>query len=403
MQVLSINKFFYLYGGSERYMFALNDLLEKHGHAISHFAMHHEKNEYSPYSEFFAPKSDYFSDTSLIEKAESAARVIYSQTAKRNLSNLLKQHSPHVAHLHNIAHQLSPSILYALADKKIPIVQTLHDYKLICPTYTLYTNGQICERCISGTFIHASLQRCNRDSLLASLTNTVEMYLHRVLRSYDLVDVFISPSRFLRSKMLESGVDGDRIKHVPLFINSRDFQPNYQHDGYFLFMGQLIDVKGVDILLDAIALVPQARLVVAGRGTSEKSLQQKAVSLGIDVTFVGFQSGVALRKLVCEAMAVVVPSRWYENQPFAILEALAYGKPVIGSNLGGIAELVNEYEDGLLFQPEDASDLAARLEWILSNQDRLLVMGQAGRRKIEEEFSPAIHYQKIYEIYQNII
>ena len=403
MRILSVNKFYYLHGGSERYMFDLNRLLENGGNEIVHFAMQHEKNFPSPFSDYFVDQLDFFETSSILQKVQSAGRVIYSFEAQKKLSRLLVDTKPALAHLHNIAHQLSPSIIHALKSQSIPIVQTLHDYKLVCPTYTLYTNEHVCEKCLLGNYYHVVTNRCNRGSLLASLTNMLEMYIHSFLKSYEHIDTFISPSKFLLNKIVEGGVDATKIHHVPLFLDTTQFPPKYEHNGYLLFFGQLIAVKGLGTVLDALKRMKGVRLIVAGRGQQESQFRQIAEKLNLNVDFVGFQSGDALRELVSGAMAIVVPSLWYENQPFAILESFAYGKPVIGSNIGGIPELIDDYRNGLLFEPGNADALADKLQWVVDNENRLADMGHSGRQKIEEQFSPSVHYQRIHEIYQSLV
>lgn len=403
MRVLSVNKFYHINGGSERYMFSLNRLLEKYGHEIVPFSMSDRANEPSLFESCFVSGIDFFDSSSLSAKIRAAMRVIYSYEASRKIESLIAKVRPQIAHLHNIAHQLSPSILYPLARSGIPVVQTLHDYKLICPTYTMFTNNEVCERCLKGDFHNAALHRCNHDSLAASLVNVVEMYVHKMMRSYDKIDLFISPSRFLRNKMIEAGVAPERVEHIPNFIDLERHIPRYDHDGYLLFFGQLTSVKGLDILLEAMRHLPDVKLIVAGRGEQQKKFMTIVSRHNLNVSFVGFQSGQKLQELIRGSMAVIVPSRWYENQPYAVVEAFAYGKPVIGTQLGGIAELIDDGVNGLLFKPDDPADLADKLRRVLENPGDLSQMGHAARMKAERCFNPGNHYDRIVEIYNRFI
>lgn len=401
MKILCINKFFYLYGGCERYMFGLNQILEEAEHEISHFSMQHPLNFDSRFSDYFVSNIDFFDHhNSVSNRIKAASRVIYSFEARRKLANLVNTVQPDIAHLHNIAHQLSPSILATLHKSGIPIIHTLHDYKLVCPIYTMYQNGAPCEKCLGGAYHHVVTNRCNRGSLAASSVNGIEMYLHRILGSYQYVDMFIAPSKFLYRKVIESGISAERVTQLPLFIDASTFTPRYDHDGYILYFGQLISVKGVDLLLEAVTRFPALPIVIAGRGHLQDELQQYAEQHQLNVRFAGFQSGTALAELIRGAMVVVVPSRWYENQPFAILEAFAYGKPVIAARLGGMQELIQEYETGLLFEADSAEDLAKQLHWIIHNNAQLATMGEKARLYVEDEFSPTHHYTKLYEIYR---
>lgn len=404
MHILSANKFYYIKGGCERYMFGLNQLLRAQGHQIIPFSMVHPENEASQYSSYFVSEIDFFSSGGMASKIKAGLNVIYSREARVKIDVLIKETQPHIAHLHNIAHQLSPSILYALQKNNIPTIQTLHDLKLVCPTYTMYTQGQVCERCLSGQYYNALRYRCNKGSVPASAINVVEMYLHNsILHSYDKVDAFIAPSLFLRRKMIEGGVAPERIHYIPHFIKADDYTPHYQNDGYLLFFGQLITVKGLDVLLKAMQELPKTRLVVAGRGADKERYETYAREHNLNVSFVGFQSGDALRKLVQNSLAVVVPSVWYENLPYTILEAFAYGKPVIASRLGGMAELVADGETGYLFEVGNPQDLAEKIRMALANSAKLPEMGHIAREKIEREFSPGLHLERIMSLYKQFI
>lgn len=403
MRILSINKFYYLSGGSERYMFGLNQLLEESGHTVIPFAMAHPENMESQYSPFFVSRVDYSSSSSLVTKVKAALKVIYSREAEREIEKLIKETNPQIAHLHNVAHQLSPSILYALQRNNVPIIQTLHDYKLVCPVYTMYTHDQVCERCLNGQYYNVVRHRCNKNSIVASAINMVEMYTHTMLRSYDKVHAFISPSVFLMNKMIEGGISSDRIHHIPNFIDACCYAPHYRNDGYLLFLGQLTTVKGLDIVLQALQHLPKIHLIVAGRGPEKERFESFAQKHNLRVTFVGFQSGNDLKELIQNSLVVVVPSVWYENFPYAILEAFAYGKPVIASRLGGMAELVSDDETGYLFSPGSSYDLSEKISKALSNSTKMMVMGKAAREKVERELNPVLHLEKIVRLYKQLI
>lgn len=404
MRILSINKFYYIHGGSERYLFDLNAILENQGHQIIPFAMDHSRNEKSNYSRYFTSELD-FSSENMMDKAQAGLNIIYSREAQNKLDALIKEVQPQIAHLHNIAHQLSPSILFALRQNKVPIIQTLHDLKLICPTYTMYTQGQVCERCITGQYINVLRYRCNKNSLGASAINMIEMYLHKtILHSYDKVDAFIAPSSFLRNKMIESGISPNRIHHIPNFVKVNEYTPDYENDGYLLFFGQLIDVKGLDVLLRAFEKLPEVRLIIAGRGAERVRFETFVQEHNLkNVSFVGFQSGDNLRKLIQKSLAVIVPSVWYENQPYSIMEAFAYGKPVIASNLGGMTELVSDNTTGYLFEAGNHHDLVEKVQMAVSHPNQILDMGHTAREKVEHKFNADLHLQRITKLYKSFL
>jgi len=404
MRILFANKFYYLNGGCERYFFGLDKLLQDEGHKIIPFSMAHPENEESQYLSYFASQVDFSLSAGIANKIKAGLNVIYSNEARKKIDMLITETYPQIAHLHNFAHQLSPSILYALRKKNIPIIQTLHDLKLVCPTYTMYTQGEVCERCLNGQYYNALRYRCNKGSLSASAINVVEMYLHnRILHSYDKVNAFIAPSAFLRQKMISGGFASEKVYHIPNFINADDYTPHYENDGYLLYFGRLIDVKGLDVLLRAMQELPEVCLIVAGRGADQERYEAYVQEHNLNVSFVGFQSGNDLRKLVQNSLTVVVPSVWYESFGLVILEAFAYGKPVIASRIGGMVELIEDGITGYFFTAGNVQDLTAKIKKVLANPTKLSEMGRVARKKIEREFNPNLHLKKITELYKRFV
>ncbi len=404
MRILSANKFYYIKGGSERYFFEFNQLLQDNGHQVIPFSMTHPKNNKCSYSQYFVTNLDFSLSSGVKKKIHSALNVIFSIEAKKKLDRLLIKTQPDIAHLQNIAHQLSPSILYSLYDYGIPIIHTLHDFKLICPSYTMYTHEKVCERCLHGKYYNAALYRCNKGSFTASIINMIEMYLHNtVLHSYDKVSAFISPSAFLRNKMIEKGLNPKKIHHIPNFIRIDEYIPHYENDGYLFYFGQLISVKGLDTLLQAMKAFPKVSLIIAGQGDEKIRFEAFAQQNNLNVSFVGFQSGKKLQRLIQNSLAVIVPSVWYENMPYTIVEAFAYGKPVITSRFGGMAELIDDGETGFLFEPGNHLDLEEKISIVLDHSTELSEMGRTARKKAEREFNPLLHIERITELYQHLV
>jgi glycosyltransferase involved in cell wall biosynthesis len=405
VRVLAANKFYYLRGGAERYFFGLCHILEERGHQIIPFSMLDGRNCPSPYSEFFVSHIEFFEPKTLLQKLAAAQRVLYSSEAKRQIEALLIQTKPRIAHLHNIAHHISPSILHSLKKYGIPVVQTLHDYKLICPTYTLVSAGRICERCRKYRYYNVVLHRCNRGSLAASLLGCIEMYLHKLWRTYEKnVDLFISPSQFLRRKLVEYGFDEHKIAHLPNFIDADDYPFHYAADSdYFVFVGRLIPIKGVLTLLKAMEEVKHFRLLVVGEGYLRPELERYAEGEKLGVEFLGYKSGHELEQIIKGSLFTVVPSEWYENLPYAILEAFAMGKPVVGSDIGGIPELIEHGANGLLFKAGNAQDLASKIHYLLDHRQMIPEMGRRAREKVEKTYNPESHYQRIISIYNSLI
>ncbi|MBN2564201.1 MAG: glycosyltransferase family 4 protein [Candidatus Eisenbacteria bacterium] len=404
MKVLAVNKYYFVKGGAEKYFFELGRILERYGNDVIPFAMRHELNEPTPYERFFVSTELFDDRGSVRDRLRAAARVLYSVEARRSIEALVDATRPDVAHLHNIAHQLSPSILYGLRDRGVPVVQTLHDYKLICPNYQMLIRGATCERCATWRYYNAVLNRCMRDSLAASALVAAESYLHKMLGTYTRgVDLFIAPSAQLRKKMIAHGVDGQKIVHVPNAIALDSYAPSYASEGYAAYVGRLSSGKGLGTLLSALKLAPSVAFRIAGSGPLEHELRMAASAQAIDnVEFVGYKRGSELADLVKGALFVVVPSECYENSPMAIHESFAHGKAVVGSRIGGIPELISEGETGLLFEPGDSEGLAGCLRRLWDDPAWALDMGRAARQRAESEYGQELHYERVMAVYERV-
>ena len=402
MRILVVNKFFWSKGGSERVMFDLNRGYERAGHSVVPFAMASPDNRPTPFEPYFASNVDYEGARGL-GALRAATRAIYSSDAKRRIRDLVRRTRPDVAHLHNFHHQLSPSIVDALREEKVPAVHTLHDYKVICPNYLLYTENRVCERCRSGRFHHAVVHRCVRGSRAASLVAWAEMTFHRWARTLERgVARFVSPSRFLGEKLVEFGVARERVRVIPNGIDASRFETAVAPGSDFLYVGRLSREKGLPTLLKALEQVPRARLTVTGTGPEERALRQEAQRLGSRVRFTGHLSRDGLLKRVRESRAVVLPSEWYENAPIAALEALASGVPVIASEIGGLPEIVRPRETGLLVPPGDPARLADALEVLEDDGELAFRLGARGREVVEREYSLTGQVDEMLSVLQEV-
>lgn len=405
MKILIVNKFFFMKGGAETFLFKKAKLLKDNGHDVLFFSMEHPDNYNSSSSEYFVSRVDFDEAKTLSQKITIAGRVLYSLEAKRNIERLIKVEKPDIAHLHNIYHQLSPSIFHILKKYDIPIIMTLHDYKLVCPVYTLLDNdGNICERCKGKRYYWCLLKKCNKGLLSRSFLNTLEMYLHqKILHVYDLVDLFISPSIFLKEKFKEMGFN-IKVIHIPNFINANDYVPSFTWDeASIVYFGRLSKEKGLFTLLSAVKGL-KIKCKIIGDGPMKESLIQKAKKEELDnVIFLGYKTGEELEEEIRKSAIVILPSEWYENYPYSVLEAFALGKPVVGSRIGGIPELVKDNRTGLTFQPKNPDDLREKILYMFKNSDKIIEMGKNGRRFVEEVYEPQKYYEELIGIYQSLM
>jgi len=326
MKILLANKFFYLKGGSEYVFFEQAELLKRKGHKIIFFSMKHPKNFSSKYGEYFINQVDY-EKGGMKNKISASFKLLYSFEAKRKIDELIRNEKPDIAHLHNIHHQISPSILHTLKKYNIPTVLTLHDYKMVCASYLMLANGEVCEACKNGRYYNCFLKKCVKNSRVKSLLNTIEMYLHhKILHIYDLVDVFISPSRFLKDKLREMGFKRE-IVYLPNFVNVDEFKPQYEaKEKSIVYFGRLSKEKGLFTLISAVKDL-DVKLKIIGEGPVRESLELGVRSEGVgSVEFLGYKAGKDLKDEIRKSMFVVVPSECYENNPRSVIEAFALGK-----------------------------------------------------------------------------
>jgi glycosyltransferase involved in cell wall biosynthesis len=406
MKILQVNKFHYNYGGSNRYYLNLSRILELDGHEVAYFSMKGDKNVPSPYSEYFIEPIDYDQIGGPIEMIRSFVNVLYSFEAKKKIGKLLNHFKPDLAHIHNIYHQISPSILPELKGFGIPVVMTAHDYKLVCPNYSLFDGREICERCEGGKrAYHASIGRCHQGTVAKGILLTLESYLHQLLGSYSKgLDLIIAPSQFMKDTLARFGIPEKKVVYVPNFVDPIPEKFEYEEGDHLLYFGRLAAEKGIEILLLAMKNFRDVPLLLAGEGPDKGRFEEITREEGLDnVRFVGKANRSEVESLIRRSKFTILPSIWYENCPLSILESMAYGKPVIGARIGGIPDLIEHDQDGLLFTAGDVDDLSRQIERLLAVRNRLREMGESGHRKVRGLYSKEVHYRSILSIYRRFL
>jgi glycosyltransferase involved in cell wall biosynthesis len=401
MRVLHVNKFLYRRGGAESYMLDLASRQAASGHEVEFFSTRHPENEPSPFEAFFPEYIELNPPpTSWSERTRAAARVLYSRSAEVGFARVLDLYRPDIVHLHNIYHHLSPSVLRPLRPRAVPAVMTLHDFKLACPTHRFMANGRVCEACVPRRFFMASLKRCHGGSLSMSTLNGVELAAHTLFRMYDPINLFVCPSRFMVEKMTASHVFPARLRWISNFVDASTIEPKRAPGGGVVYAGRLSEEKGVETLVRAAPEV-DAQVDVVGDGPDRAGLERLAERIGArNVSFHGHVSSDGVHQLVREAAVGVMPSIGYENAPMGILEAFACGVPVVGTAHGGIPELIDPGVDGDLVAPGDEAGLARSLNRFTSDPEAAFEQGGAARRKIEVEFSPEDHLERLERVYR---
>jgi glycosyltransferase involved in cell wall biosynthesis len=402
MRILYCNKYNYSFSGTEAYLFELMEMMRGLGHETALFSMAGPEND-TAHSRHFAPLVD-FKQGSVLTRAKNVPRAIYSIEARHRLRQMIAEFRPDVAHVRNIYHHLTPSILWELKAQKVPVIYHLNDFKLLCPNYNLVSRGEVCERCRGGAFHHMLTEGCRGKA--ESMVLMAEAYFHKWAGTYrKCVDGFLAPSEFVRDKLVEHGWPQSAIDVLPHFQKIPATMPEPPvGDAPILYFGRLSEEKGVADLLRAMAMLPSLRLQVLGDGPQRRPLELLVRRLQLrNVEFRGHLSGAELEQSIAAARFTVFPSHAYETLGKSILESYAQGRAVVASDLGSRREFVCEGETGLLFPAGDVPSLAGAICFLADHPHIARRMGLAGRFFVARHHAPADHLQKLTRLYESLL
>ena len=332
MRILYCNKYDYPFSGTESYLFDLIHRVDERGHETALFSMDHGSPSAFSGRRYLIPYKN-FKDPNLgfLQKAKAAAHALYSPSARRAMRDCIGDFEPDLAHIRGVYHHLSPSILWELRQRGVPVIYHLNDFKILCPTYNLVARGKACDACRHGAFYHVITEGCYARSRSSAVVLAAEAYLHKWLRSYErCVDLFLAPSEFVRSQLIDHGLPAERIEVLPHFQTLPGDNQLAQDEGYLLYFGRLSAEKGLDDLLHALVRVPHIPVVIAGEGPERARLESLARELNLNhVLFAGQVHGAQLKNLIAGSTFTLFPSHAYETLGKWILESYAYGRPGI--------------------------------------------------------------------------
>lgn len=331
--------------------------------------------------------------------------IIWNARSRREFRALLRAERPDVVHVHNTYFMISPSIFAACQDAGVPVVQTLHNYRLFCPAAVFFRDGKACEDCREYSLWQGIRHACYHGARSDTTVVAAMIKLNRMLNTWPgNVDEFIALTRFSRRKVVESGLPQERVTVKPNFVDPDPGQGGDARD-YALFVGRLSPEKGAATMLRAWSrLVKPVPLRIAGSGPEQQALEQQARRDGLrNVEFLGHVPRESALGLLRDARFLVFPSVWYEGFPMTICEAFACGTPVICSRMGAMEELVEDNGTGLHFGPGNAEELAARVSWAWDHPDDMRRMGLAARREFEDKYTAERNHPLLLEIYSGAI
>lgn len=361
-----VNKFLYPRGGSESYMLYLGEHLKKLGHEIEYFGMYDENNTVGNSIGKYTQNMDFHSKG--LARFLYPFKIIYSREAKKKIMQVIDDFKPDIVHMNNINFQLTPSIIYGIKKKGVKLVQTVHDYQMICPNHLLYNfdKNTPCEKCVKGSHINCIKNKCIHNSTVKSILGVIEAKLYSLLKTYKKVDLFVCPSNFLENKLLSAkGYYKGKTKTIHNFIDKEKFSnTDRKEDSYIVFIGRLSKEKGIEYIAKTAKLLGEYTFVIAGSGPDEGMLKD------IDnIKLAGFVTGNDLTELMGNAKLLLLPSVCYENCPLSILEAHSMGVPVVTMNSGGMAELVKDGVTGTLVNEPTPECIALKIKETIENED----------------------------------
>lgn len=400
MKILMVNKFLYPRGGSESYMLYLAEYFRRSGHEVEFFGMYDEKNTVGNSAELYTQNMDFHSKG--LSRFLYPFKIIYSFEAKKKIMQVIDDFKPDIVHMNNINFQLTPSIIDGVKKKGIPLVQTVHDYQMICPNHLLYNfeKNTPCEQCVNGSLLNCVRNKCIHGSTVKSILGVIEAKFYAWMKTYQKVDLFVCPSYFLENKLLsaKSFYQG-KTQTIHNFIDKEKFSGrNRQEKDYIVYVGRLSKEKGIENIAGAAKLLPEYTFMIAGNGPDEDALKDIP-----NVKLLGFVSGEALTELVGNAKVLLLPSVCYENCPLSILEAHAMGVPVVTMNSGGMAELVRDGVTGTLVRTPTPEGIAEKLYETLKDEAYYSVLRENSKNEKDNILSVETYADILLETYKKLV
>lgn len=389
MKILLVYNTYQEPGGEEVVFGKERRLLEEAGHEVSEYRRH----------------NDEIKQYSAIKRLGLISHTVWAPDSRRDFTALLRENKPDIVHVHNTFPLISPSIFWACRSEGVPVVHTLHNYRLLCPGANFFRAGKPCEDCITGNFWQGVLHGCYRHSRVETVPVALMLAVHHTGKTWSrMVDRYIALSEFSRSRFVNAGFPEERIVIKPNFVDP-DPGKRTGDGSYALFIGRVSQEKGAETLLKAWRQLPRSyTLRIIGDGPSRTQLESQAASEGLsNVQFMGRMAHEKVIQAIKDARFVIFPSELYETFGLGIIEAFACGVPVLASRLGAMQEIVRDGHSGLLFRPGDAADLAGVVSRAWEQPDYMRRLGEQARKEYETKYTAAANYQRLVEIYRQVI
>ena len=411
MRILLVNYRYFISGGPEKYMFNIKKMLEDNGHKVIPFSIHSNKNVETEYSKYFVEPiggrdATYFDEVKKTPKSiwQMLTRSIYSIEIEKAIKREIRDVKPDIVYIIHFVNKLSPSVITGAKKMGVPVILRLSDYFLLCPRFDFMYRKKVCEDCLSKGYRSCIKKRCVKGSLFASVIRVFSMKFHNFIHVYQGVDAFITPSEFLKKKLVANGFDEKKITCIPTFTASKSEVGEAQLGSYGLYFGRITEEKGVETVIKAYEKLPGYELKIMGDDTTEEGTRLKDYVKKHkmhNVEFLGFKNGIELEEIIKGARFTLIPSIWYDNLPNTALESFQYSKPVIASNIGSLPELVIDGMNGYLFEPGNDGALVKAIQK-LDDDATVVKMGTESRNRLETRFAPQTHYDSLMKVFNKV-
>ena len=409
MKILLVNYRYFVSGGPERYMFNIKKVLEEKGHEVIPFSIHSNKNVSTEYSKYFVEPigsrdATYYEECKKTPKViwQMFTRSIYSLEVKKAIQKEIKEEKPDLVYIIHFVNKLSPSVIRGAKQMAVPVVLRLSDFFLLCPRFDFMYNKKICEDCLSKGYGECIKKKCVKNSLFASVIRVFSMKVHEWMDIYKDVDAYITPSEFLKKKLIANGFEEEKITCIPTFAETKEGNEEPVVGAYGLYFGRITVEKGVETVVKAYEKLSDHRVKIMGDDTTEEAIRLKeycAKNKLTNIEFIGFKQGRELEEIIREARFVLIPSIWYDNLPNTALEAFRNKKPVIASDVGSLPELVKHGFNGYLFKVADFKDLIEKIKLMNDDKD-VIALGNNSYNYLLEKFNVRNHYKSLMRVFE---
>lgn len=383
--VLMAHNYYQVPGGEDTVFHNEVNMLEKNGHKVTKYTRHNDEIK-----------------SGVLSKLKLGIDTIFSFKTYKEVKKLIDENDIDVVHVHNTLPLVSPSIYYAARAKRVPVVQTIHNFRLLCPGATFTRNGEICEDCVSKGLEQSLMHRCYRGSLAQTFIMYAMLKFHRVIGTYDKIN-YITLTEFNKNKLLSLVKDESKIYVKPNFVEKIDKAERVLED-YFVYIGRLDDIKGINFLVETWKEIDQAiDLYVIGTGPEEEKVKKFIEENNIkNIKLLGFMRREEAFKIIEKSRAIIVPSKWYEGFPMTIAESFSLGVAVIGSKIGNIESIIENEKNGLLFENSNKDNLKDAVECIFYNKELNQKLGNNAYKTFIRCYTDEVNYKKLQTIYNNI-